>query len=138
MYFLTYCKILAQTIKLKPRQKSLCKTYSNLTFLLQKTIKYFNDFPNQIFSVLWLKWTKTMQMKQNQRFFHGFYDVIYFLSKNAKLFQWLSKSQFLSFITKVDLNSRNETKSDNVLWDIIRSGNIFQWSQNTKLFRWLL
>ena len=36
----------------------------------QKTLKYFNDFQNQHFSVLWLKWTQTMEMKQNQIFSH--------------------------------------------------------------------
>ena len=38
-------------------------------FFCQKimyTLKYFNDFQNQHFSVLWLKWTQTMETKQNQ------------------------------------------------------------------------
>ena len=37
------------------------------------TLKYFNDFQNQNFSVLWLKWAKTMKIKQNQTFFHRIY-----------------------------------------------------------------
>ena len=37
-------------------------------------------------------------------------------------------------MTKVDLNNRNETKSVNFPCDIFKS-DIFQWSQNTKLFR---
>ena len=36
--------------------------------------KYFNSFQNWHFSVLWLKWTQTMGMKQNQTFFHWKYS----------------------------------------------------------------
>ena len=39
-------------------------------------------------------------------------DVILFFIKNIKVFQWLSKSNFLSFMTKVNPNNANETKSD--------------------------
>ena len=42
-------------------------------FFYQKILKYFNDFQNRNFSVLWLKWTKTMNIKQNQTFFLGIY-----------------------------------------------------------------
>ena len=45
-------------------------------------------------------------------------DTISFLSKNIKIFQWLSKSKFLSFMTKVNPSKGNETKSDISLWDI--------------------
>ena len=49
------------------------RTYSNLTsffffFLIIKKLKYFNDFPNQNFSVLWLKWTQVIEIKQNRTF----------------------------------------------------------------------
>ena len=43
-------------------------------FFYQKILKYFNDFQNQNFSVLWLQLTQTMEMKQNQIFFHGTYS----------------------------------------------------------------
>ena len=33
-------------------------------------VKHFNDFKNRNFSVLWRSWTQTMEMKQNQTFFH--------------------------------------------------------------------
>ena len=39
-------------------------------------------------------------------------DAISFLSKNIPVFQWLSKSIFLSFMTTVNPNTVNETKSD--------------------------
>ena len=43
-------------------------------FFYQKVLKYFNDFQNRDFSVLWLKWTKTMEMKQSQTFFRETYS----------------------------------------------------------------
>ena len=36
------------------------------------------------------------------------------------VFQWLSKPKFLSFITIVKTNNRNETKSEIFLWDILK------------------
>ena len=56
-----------------------------------------------------------MEMKQNKTFFHGTYlnqTPYLYLSKNIEVFQWLSKSKFLSFITKVNPNNGNETNSD--------------------------
>ena len=41
---------------------------SDTAFFYGKILKYFNDFQNQKFSVLWLKWSQTMEMKQNQTF----------------------------------------------------------------------
>ena len=66
-------------------------------FLYQKLLKYFNDFQNQNFSVLWLKWTWIMEITLNQTFFHRTYSNLtpyLSLSKNIKIFQWLSKSNF--------------------------------------------
>ena len=40
----------------------------------QQILKYFNDFQNRNFSVLWLKWTETMDIKQNRTFFYGTYS----------------------------------------------------------------
>ena len=63
---------------------------------------------------------------------------IFFLSKNTKVFQWLSKSKFLSFMTKVNPNNGNETKSEICPWGTVKSDIIFHWSQNTKIFQLLL
>ena len=74
---------------------------------------YFSDFQNRSFSVLWLKWTEAMEVNQNQIFFHGTYSNLtlhLFLSNNNKVFQWLSKSKFLSFMTNVKPNNGSETK----------------------------
>ena len=56
-----------------------------------------------------------MKMKQNQTFFHETYSNLtssVFFSKNIEVFQWISKSKFLSFMTTVNLNNGNEAKSD--------------------------
>ena len=53
-------------------------------------------------------------------------DSISFLSKNVKVFQWPSKSKFVSFMTKVNLNDRNETKSGIFPWNIFKSHAITQ------------
>ena len=66
-------------------------------FLYQKLLKYFNDFQNQNFSVLWLKWTQIMEITLNQTFFQRTYSNLtpyLSLSKNIKIFQWFSKSNF--------------------------------------------
>ena len=65
--------------KILPKEQSLNQTRHCFTghnqiwhhFFYQKKVKYFNDLQNWNFSVLWLKWTQTMEMKQNQTFFHG-------------------------------------------------------------------
>ena len=55
-----------------------------------------------------------------------------FLLKNIKVFQWLSKSEFLSFMTKVNPKNGKETKSSIFPRDIFKSDITFNWSQNTK------
>ena len=72
-----------------------------------------------------------MEMKQSPTFFHGTYSNLtpyLFLSKYIEVFQWLSKSKFLNFMTKVNPNHENKTKSDIFSWDIFKSDIIFYWS----------
>ena len=90
--------------------------HSNPTFffLIKKQLKYFNEFQNLNFSILWVKWAQTMEMKQYQTFYHetcSYLTSYIFLSKNIKVFQWLWKSKLLSFMTKVNSSNGNETKS---------------------------
>ena len=123
MYFSTYCQISTQTTKLKPNQTLLTVHNQIWHHFLSKNIKsmYFKDLQNQKFSVLWLKWTQNLEMKQNQTFFHGAYSNLttyLFLSKNIKVLQWLSKSKFLSFMTKANPDNGNETKSHFSMGDI--------------------
>ena len=69
-----------------------------------------------------------MEVKQNQTSYHGIYlnltAYLLFLWKYIRVFQRLSKSEFLSFVTKVNQNNGNETKSDLFTWDIFKSDTI--------------
>ena len=69
-----------------------------------------------------------MKIKQNNTSFHGTYvnltACLSLLSKYTKIFQWLSKSEFLSFMTKVKESNGNETKLDIFPWDIFKSDTI--------------
>ena len=83
-------------------------------------------------SVLWLKWTQTTEIKQNEVFFHWIYSNLtpyLSLSKDIQIFQWLSKSKFLSCMTKVNPKNGIET-----------SQTFFcgTYSNTTKIFQWLL
>ena len=52
-----------------------------------------------------------MEMKQSQIFFHGIYSNLttyLFDQKNIKVSPWLSKSKFLSFMTKLNPKNGNE------------------------------
>ena len=93
--------------------KTCLKTWQNYGFIIWA----------RTFSNLWLKWAKTMKMKQNQQFFHGPYSSLtpcLSLLRNIKVLQWLSKSKFLSFMTKVSLNNGKETKRGIFSWVIFK------------------
>ena len=51
--------------------------------------------------------------------------VISFSSKNIKVFQFLSKSKFLSFMTIVNPHNGNEIKSDIFSWNLFKSVVIY-------------
>ena len=137
-----------QTMGMKQNQTIFHGAFSNPSPYLfyQKILQYFNDLPNQKFSVLWLQWTQTMEMKQNKSFFHGTYSNLtsflighkilkyfnrfyswhlfislqnetFLISKDIKAFPWLSKSKFASVMTKVSPNNGNEAKSDIFPWE---------------------
>ena len=61
-------------------------------------------------------------------------NTISFLSKKIKVFQWLSKSKILSFMTNVNPSNWTETKPGIFSLDIFKSDIIFHWSQYTKIF----
>ena len=78
-----------------------------------------------------------MEMKQNQTSFHGTYLFVtsyLFLPKYIRVFERFLKSEFISFMTKVNPNNRNETKSDIFLRDIFKSDIIFIGRKMLKYF----
>ena len=103
-----------------------------IIFFWQKESKYFDGFKNRNFSVLWLKRTQTMEMKQNLTFFRGIYSnqtSYIFLSKNIKVSQWLLKSTFLSFVANVNLDNGYEIKRDIFPLDTFKSDVIMFFCQ---------
>ena len=65
--FSNYCHKSIRTTKLKPNQAPFDRTYSSLAFIWEKKLKYFkSNFLSFMTNV-----TQTMEMKQNQTFFHG-------------------------------------------------------------------
>ena len=75
-------------------------------FFYQKISKYFDDFQNQNFPVLWLKWTQTIKMSQNQTFFYEIYSnlIEIYSSQNNKIFHWLLEFSSLNFTTDLCTN----------------------------------
>ena len=76
-------------------------------------------------------------MKQNQSFFQGTSSNMtsyIFLSKNNKVFGWLSKSKHLSFITKVNADKGNEKKSPAFLGTYLNLTSFFIGRKKLKYF----
>ena len=67
-------------------------------FFCLKVSKYFNDFENQNFSVLWLKWTqKKCKWSKIRHFPVGYIHIwrhILLCQKNIKVFLWLLRLNF--------------------------------------------
>ena len=72
-YFSTYCQILLKQRSLNHFRPFWLDIIWQCIFFYQNILKSFNDFQNQNFSILWLEWTYTMKMKQNQTYLHGTY-----------------------------------------------------------------
>ena len=89
---------------------------SHTISFLSKDIKVFQWlFQNRNFSALW--WKITQQWKWNNK-------IRRFSMGHIKVFQWLIRSKFVSFMTTVNPNNRNETKSNIFPWDIFTSDTI--------------
>ena len=126
---------------------------SDFIFFNQRILKYSNDFQNRNFSVLWLKWTQTMEMK----FLHGIFpwgtfkpDMIYLFSKkmlkyfnnfqnqNFSVFwlQWTEKSGIFngtySNLTKF-LIGRKILKYFNDSYNWHLSTSLQKWAQTSKV-----
>ena len=113
-------------MEIKHNQTFFHGTYLNVMSYFFIKI-YYSDFQNCNFSVLWLRWTQTTEMK------YGAYSnlkLYIFLWKNVKEFQWLSKS-FLLIHDCSEPKQRKWNKVRHFSWDILKSDIIFHWSQNT-------
>ena len=101
-----------------------------ISLSIKKNFKYLNDFQNRNFSIFFL--TKVNPNNGNQikirdismghpKIWHN----IFLWLKQFRLFQWLSKLKFLSFMTKKDRRNGNETKSENFPCGIFKSNSIY-------------
>ena len=109
------------------------------SFFYQKVLKYFSDFQNRNFSVLWLKWTQAIEMKQNQTFFHGTYSNLtltsyLFLLKKLKYLNDFKKQNLLVLWSTVKPNNGNGPKSNICSCDIFKSNITFHWHKILKYF----
>ena len=78
-----------------------------------------------------------MEMKQNQTFFDGIYSN---LTPYLSLFQWLSKSEFLRFMTKVNPNNgnkQNQTFFDGIYSNLTPYLSLFQWLSKSEFLRFM-
>ena len=111
-------------------------------FFYLKFLQYLNDSQNQNFSVFELKWTKTMEIKKSHTFSYGTYSrltsYLFFLKKIYEVFQWPSKSKFLSFMTTVNPNIGIEIKSDIFDGTYSNLTSFFIRHKILKKFQWLL
>ena len=108
--------------KYKYDKKKQNKFWSDSRFINWKISKYFNQILNWYFSTYYQNWAQTTNLKPYQTLFDKTYSDLtsFFWSKNIKVFQWLW-SKLLSFMSKVNPNHGNETKSDIFPRDIFKS-----------------
>ena len=83
-----------------------------------------------------------MDMKQNQIFLYGTYsNLTPYLFSIKKILNYFNdfQNQNFSFLL-LQLNQMIEMKQNQTFfpWDTFKSDSIFHWSQNTKIFQWLL
>ena len=87
-------KFLSFMTKVNPNNENEAKSWdaskSDTISFYQKILKYFNDFQNWDFSVLWLEWTQTMEMKQKQTLFHGTYSYLPWFVIHHKILKYFN------------------------------------------------
>ena len=116
-------------------------SFPMLIFFYQKISRCFNDFQNQNFSVLWLKWTQKMEMKHNHTFFLNICSNLTsyrFCSKLLKYFHDFQKQNF--YVLWLEWTQTIKRKQNQAFFQryIFKPDIIFNWSQNIKKVQWLL
>ena len=77
-------------------------------FLYQKILKYSSAFESRYFSVLWLKWTQTMKLKQNQTLFRGTYWNLTLFFIGYKILKYFT--DFYNWNFSISLCNQSEIK----------------------------
>ena len=92
-----------------------------ISFFYQKILKYFNDCQKRNFSVLLLQLNQTMEMKQDQIFFHGTYSNIS-VTFTIGIFQFHCKIEY------------KQVKGKEIKGDMCKSDSTFPYLQRATLF----
>ena len=97
LQWLPKSKFLSIMTKVNPKNENEIKSdifpwdiFKSDTFFYQNILKYFNDFQNQNFSILWLKWIQTMGMRQNRTFFQGSYSNLTLFFIGCKILKYFT------------------------------------------------
>ena len=83
-------------------------------------LKYFNDFQNRKFSVLWINWAQPREVKQNEAFFRGTYSNLTSFVIGCEILKYFLITfifGIFQFHCKIDHKQVKE--------NIYKSGNIF-------------
>ena len=92
------------------------------------------DFRN--YSVLWLKWTQTMEMKQNRHFSMENNQIWHHFSLVAK-FENISITVIVGTFQFHCKSEYKQVKQNKITRDMCNSGSIFSYLQSGTLFRWI-
>ena len=98
-------------------------------------LKYFNDFLNQNFPVLWLKWIQTMEIKQNQTLFHRTYSNLTSFFTDGKLLKYFS--DFHNWHLSVPSQKWAQSKTK-IKQDMCKSDSISSYLQTSTLLKRLI
>ena len=93
------------------------------SFSIKKIFHYLNDFQNQNFSVLWPHWTQTIEMKQNQTFFHEKYSNLTLFFVGHKILKYLN--DFYNWHLSISLQKWAQTGK--VKWSYTGHAQIWQY-----------
>ena len=90
----------------------------------QTKLKYFSYFQNQNFSNLWLKWTQTIEIKQNQTVFHGIYSNLVLLFIGRKMLKY-SMTFIIGTFQSQCKSEHNQIKWNKITRDMCKTDSIF-------------
>ena len=93
------------------------------SFSIKKIFHYLNDFQNQNFSVLWPHWTQTIEMKQNQTFFHETNSNLTLFFVGHKILKYLN--DFYNWHLSISLQKWAQTGK--VKWSYTGHAQIWQY-----------
>ena len=126
-------KLLSFMTKVKPNNGNETKSHifpwdifksDTISPFYQNILKYFNNFQNRNFSILWLKQTQIMGMKQNHTILHGTYSNLTFFSLVVKYWN-ISMTIIIGTFQSHYKSEHNQVKWNKITRDMCKSDSIF-------------